>query len=82
MNKTKREVDQQDGSESDWRSGKNKGCSRYSMYVDFKEIGWQDWYDYLKLIYLFILSDHLSYLISIYHLNRIVAPRGKNLKYL
>lgn len=46
MNKTKREVDQKDGVdnlENDWKNGKNKGCTRYSMYVDFEEIGWTDW---------------------------------------
>ena len=29
---------------TDWRSGKvSRDCARYSMYVDFKEIGWEQW---------------------------------------
>ena len=28
---------------NDWKNGKTKDCAIYSMYVDFKEIGWQDW---------------------------------------
>ncbi|KAK4336819.1 hypothetical protein RND71_043940 [Anisodus tanguticus] len=50
MNKTKRHilsngkpaaknVFESFGSKND----ENKDCSRYSMYVDFKEIGWEDW---------------------------------------
>lgn len=28
---------------NDWKKGKTKDCAKYPMYVDFKEIGWQDW---------------------------------------
>lgn len=49
MNKKKRAVEQDQpdystaATNSDWKSGRTKDCARYSMYVDFKELGWDQW---------------------------------------
>lgn len=48
MNKKKRHTSEPmtaaQAKPTDWRSGKtSRDCARYSMYVDFKEIGWEQW---------------------------------------
>lgn len=60
INKKKRHINQEYPltavqSKNDWKNGKNKDCARYSMYVDFHEIGWTDWIGIY--IYLFNLIN-------------------------